>query len=136
MNLNTNINRSKGLSLGNSSNPYSLSGFNNMKNSNTLSLSNTPQVSLNDFNTPQSSGGKSGGFDLKAGAMAAIPMVTGALGKLNDYTKRNMTDQQKTEFNAIYGKGEDPIFDLFSLGKDAKNTAQQIKNTAYTNINL
>jgi hypothetical protein len=49
MNLNTNIDWSKGLSLGNSSNPYSLSGFNNMKNSNTLSLSNTPQVSLNDF---------------------------------------------------------------------------------------
>lgn len=136
MSLNTNINWNKGLSLGSPSNPYSLSGFNQIKNSNTLSLSNTPQVSLKDFNTPQNNGGKSGGFDLKAGAMAAIPMVTGALGALNDYTKRNMTDQQKTEFNAIYGRGEDPIFDLFHLGKDAKNTAQQIKNTAYTNTGV
>lgn len=118
MNTTPTIDFTKGLSLG---------------ASNKVSLSNP----LGDLNIkPKTGQNLLGNINMGQLAAMALPMVTGALGKINDYTKRNITDQQKTEFDAIYGRGENPIFDLFSLGKDARNTAQQIKNTAYINTGV
>lgn len=78
-------------------------------------------------------GGLKGSFDWKAGLMSAIPMATEGLSALNEHTLRNLNTQQRQEYNAIYGRGEDPIFDLFSLGSDTKKIANQINLSANRN---
>jgi hypothetical protein len=72
--FNTNIDWSKGISLGNST------------------ANNVGVKTPGSASTSSTGGNNSGKLNMGNMAMSAIPMVTGALGALNDYTKRNMTD--------------------------------------------
>lgn len=62
--------------------------------------------------------------------LSAIPIVTGMLNNAYNDSFGDMTYQEQLNRDAIYGRGDDPIIDLFSISSDQKEALNNIQNSS------
>lgn len=77
--------------------------------------------------------GAGANLGLNLGLSLASAAVAAGAGAWKNNTLSNLNSRELNEYKSLYGRGNDPIFDLFSLSSDRRNTINGVKNYTYNN---